>query len=296
MRGYQGKQVAHVSEHVDLEQPVLQKADFGEIYSQPDPRDYFNTLSSFDYTIPQEGARVFNRLLEVYGPRVDYQPTILDVCCSYGIVSTLIKTDLTIEEVGRHYCAAETASLTSEQLRETDSALLEVHARPSSPRVIGLDISPQAVEYAVVIGSLDAGFVENLEEHDPSPELVEALGSVDLITSTGGVGYVTDKTFTRLVRATRPSTHVAVFCLRTYDYAPIAAALAERGLVTEQATQTFRQRRFVDADEQAWAVSRVRELGFDPEGVESDGYYHANFFLSRPQTQVDELPLAQLLA
>ena len=34
----------------------LQKADFGAIYDQPDPRAFFSTLEKFDYVIPQHGA------------------------------------------------------------------------------------------------------------------------------------------------------------------------------------------------------------------------------------------------
>lgn len=279
-----------------VNEPILQKADFGDIYTQPDPRMYFNTLSALDYRIPQEGADLFKKLLTACGRDQHRVPTIIDVCCSYGIVSTLLKTDIDISEITNHYAHPAVAELTTDQVRKVDTELLAKRFREPKPRVIGLDISKNAVEYALAVDSLDFGFVEDLEHNEPSAGLVEAMASVDLITCTGGVGYVSEHTFGRLVQAAPPTAYVAVLCLRTYDYAPIAEALAQRGLVTESPPNTYRQRRFADADEQAWAFERVRKLGFDPEGVETDGYYHANFFLSRPAVEVEAKPLAALFA
>lgn len=278
------------------EKPILQKADFGAIYDQLDPRTYFNTLAGFDYVIPQEGANVFRYLLEAHHADSAKIPTILDVCCSYGIVSTLLKTDLDISDVYRHYTDPAVCAMSSEQIRTVDERLVGAHLRSQAPRVVGVDIARNAVEYAIAIGSLDAGVAENLERDDPSLRLVELMSEVDLITTTGGVGYVTDKTFDRLLEIAKPSTQVAAFCLRTYDYEPIAQTLAARGLVTESVTRTFRQRRFVDQDEQEWAIDQVRGRGLDPAGREDDGYYHAEFYLSRPADIVRENPIDELLA
>lgn len=277
------------------DKPILQKADFGAIYDQPDPRPYFNTLVDFDYVIPQEGANVFRQLLEVQHADPGNVPTILDLCCSYGIVSTLLKTDLDVSDVYRHYADPEVVSMSSEQIRSVDEQLIRTRRRSQSPRVIGVDIAENAVEYAVAIGSLDAGVAENLERDAPSPRLVELMAEVDLITTTGGVGYVTDQTFDRLLEVAKPSTQVAAFCLRTYDYGPIARTLAARGLVTESLTRTFPQRRFVDRDEQEWAIDQVRAHGLDPAGKEDDGYYHAEFYLSRPADIVRENPIIESL-
>lgn len=281
---------------VSDDQPILQKADFGVIYDQPDPRSYFNTLGDFDYAIPQEGADVFRQLLNVESADPGEVPTILDLCCSYGIVSTLIKTDLGISDVYRHYADPEVISMSSEQVRSADEQLISTRLRNKSPRIIGMDIARNAVEYAVAIGSLDAGVAEDLERDNPSPRLVDLMAEVDLITTTGGVGYVTDKTFDRLLQVAKPSTQVAAFCLRTYDYEPIARTLAGHGLVTESVTRTFRQRRFVDQDEHKWAMDQVRGRGLDPAGKEDDGYYHAEFYLSRPADTAKDNPIDELLA
>lgn len=273
----------------------LQKADFGAIYDQPDPRAYFRTLEPFDYVIPQHGAEVITRLLQARDDGQARRSRILDVCCSYGVVATLLKTRLDLAAVYAHYREATDQALTSEQLVAVDRRLLHDHADPGSPTVIGLDVAPRAVEYALATGVLDAGVVENLEVDAPSAELAALMSEVDLITTTGGVGYVTEKTFTRLLDLAPESVWVAALCLRTYDYRPIVETLSTHGLQTERLPQTFPQRRFTDPSEEQWAVAEVRKRGLDPAGKEAAGYYHAEFYLSRPAGEVEQQPLAQLL-
>lgn len=270
----------------------LSKADFDSIYNQPDAAAYFSTLGALDYVIPQHGADVFSAVLEC---RSGDQPTVLDVCCSYGVGGALLKTDLNLDDLYAHYREAAQEGLTEDKLMRADIDLLERHRVPNSPRVLGLDVADQAARYAVATDSLDAAFVENLEDHDPSPELASEMSGVDVITTTGGIGYVTERTFSRLLDASENTPWVAAFCLRAYDFQPIADSLAERGLVTEKAPSTYAQRRFLDAEEQKWATNRVIGADLDPTGLESSGRYFADFYLARPADDVAALALADLL-
>lgn len=270
--------------------PALQKTNFGAIYDQRDPRAYFSTLRPYEYVIPQHGADAFSRLIEARAP---HPCTVLDLCCSYGIVGTLLRTDLRLDDLYAHYAAME--SRPAEDLRRADRTLIADHRREPAPRVIGLDVAPNAVAYGVDIAAMDAGVTDNLETGPPSDRLAELLADVDIIATTGGVGYVTEKTFDRLLRSCRETVWVASLCLRTYDYTPIADTLAAHGLRTERMSRTFRQRRFTGDDEREWATSRVVERGLDPAGKESDGWYHANLFLSRPEGDIG-VPVDELLA
>jgi len=161
--------------------------------------------------------------------------------------------------------------------------------------VVGLDVADGAVGYGVATGALDAAITENLEDTAPSAALAAQMRTVDLITTTGGVGYVSERTFTALVDASDNTPWVAAFALRAYDYGPIERALAAHGLVTEQFGASFPQRRFADASEQRWAVEQVGANGNDPEGLETIGRYYADFFLSRPGNEVAQRPLADLV-
>jgi len=272
-----------------------QKADFGDIYDQPDPRAYFLTLEPFDYVIPQYGADLFARLLQARGTADARRSRLLDVCCSYGVVATLMKTTLDLAAVYAHYRDAARQVLTSEQLVDADRRLLQEHPAPGLATVIGLDVAPHAVRYALATGALDAGVVENLEVDEPTAELIGLMSDVDLITTTGGVGYVTERTFDRLLDIAPDTVWVAAFCLRTYDYGPITETLRQHGLQTERLPTTFPQRRFTGPEEEQWALAEVRKRRADLAGKEAEGYFHAEFYLSRPASEAERLPLAELL-
>jgi hypothetical protein len=248
-----------------------------------------------EYTIPQHGADIFAQLLKVRGAGDGHPPKVLDLCCSYGVVATLLRTDLKMRDLYAHYREAATRSLSFEQLAAADQLLLLEHFRADAPRVFGLDVARNAVNYAVAIGALDAGVVENLEREAPSTRLSALMSGVDLITTTGGVGYVTHRTFDRLLEVSSGSVWVAAFCLRTYDYAPIAQALRTHGLATEKVTRTFPQRRFTGPTEKRWAISQVRSRGVDSTGKEDDGFFHADLYLSRPSNEASTTPLAKML-
>lgn len=276
-----------------MDNEPLQKTDFGSIYDRADPRAYYTTLAEHEYEIPQHGADVFRALEQERQSATP--PTMLDLCCSYGVVGALMKTDLTFDELTDHYRDHHERGTSRRELLRSDRRLLQERRRPDAPRVIGFDVAQNAIDYATASGALDRGFAVDLESNDPTPSMADELRQIDLITTTGGIGYVTEWTFKRLLDIAPQNVWVAAFCLRTYDYTPIAADLDNRGFTTEQAPRTYKQRRFTDPDERAWAVAQVRARGMDPTGKESDGYYHADLFVSRPAAAANARPLESLL-
>lgn len=259
------------------------KAGFDHIYDLPDPRAYYRSLGALEYEIPQQAQPTFDKLLRGLGPT---PATVLDLCCSYGVNAALMRHELTIDDLFRRYQDTAVDELSPEQLQESDRQFYAGRLRPDAPRVLGLDLAVNAIGYATKVGLLAHGWAENLENDDPSPALVDAVRDVDLITITGGVGYVTERTFDRLL-SVFPAGHkptVAAFVLRRYSYDAIAEVLAGHGLVTEQeAGRTYPQRRFVDQQEQDATLRALETLGIDPAGKESDGRYHADFFCSTPE-------------
>jgi hypothetical protein len=275
------------------------KADFTDLYHRPDPRSYYRTLGALEYQIPQRAAAIFAAVRRAQRETVPTATgTVLDVCCSYGVNATLLRTDLAMAEVYHRYAGEELADLEPEQLADLDRQYYAEHQRSDAPRVLGLDIAAEAVAYAREVGLLSDGWAENLEESDPSASLTQGIQDVSLMTITGGVGYVTERTFGRLMQALPQgrAPWVAAFVLRMYPYDSIAETLAESGLVTERLDGvTFPQRRFESADEQEAALRQLHSVGIDTKGLEDEGWYHCTFFLSRPAEDIAKLPLEQLL-
>lgn len=226
------------------------------------------------------------------------EPVVTDLCCSYGVNAALINHDLQIDDLYEHYCDPVVDDYSPEELARADARFFEAHRRDARARVVGIDVCPNAVAYGVRSGLLDAGSSENLEQLPPSAELSRAVAGTDIVTITGGVGYVSERTFSRVLAevTTDPKPWVAAFALRWVDYEPIAGALAEAGLMTELVDgAAVRQRRFADDAERDYVLEELSDRDIDPSGLEETGWYFANFFLSRPPAEVHERPAAALL-
>ncbi|MEZ5994502.1 MAG: hypothetical protein R3C25_01975 [Hyphomonadaceae bacterium] len=186
-------------------------------------------------------------------------------------------------------------ALSSAQVRELDRNYYKSWPRIQDERIIAADVSQAAVDYAVEVGLADEGVVHDLEAGAP-PAVARRLSDVDMIISTGAVGYVTEKTFDTLLRAAGRTPWVISFCLRMFDYQPIADRLAKDGLVTEKlSSAAFVQRRFQDEEEASQVLDIVRGKGLDPTGLEAEGLLFAELFVSRPREDVDALPLDRLV-
>src|SRR5918997_1742321 len=281
------------------------KANFDLIYDLEDPREYFSTLGQFDYRIPQHGQRVFSELIEARrdtsrdGNGVPHS-RVVDVCCSYGINAALLKYETTLEEMYARYGSGGLADLSGEELAEDDAAFYGARRREASPEVVGLDVAQNAVSYGLRSGILDAGFAENLEEDEPTEEFGRAVSGADLLTVTGGVGYISERTFGRLLDRMTEGPEgripwVAVFALRWVSYEEISEVLSGYGLVTEKLDgYTFTQRRFADDTEREYVLAKLAKMGIDASGKEEEGWHHTDFYLSRPADEA-ETPLETLL-
>lgn len=276
------------------------KANFDHVYDLPDPRGYFEALGSLDYLAPEHGRRLFPTLLQRV--RAAGGPAgVLDLCCSYGVNAALLGHDLTLDDLYARYASPELADLSTEELLDADRAFYAERRRLSPPEVVGADSAANAVRYALRAGLLEAGFGEDFEATDPPEAFRRAVGGVGLVTVTGGVGYVWERTFDRVLKSVagaRPDGRapwVATLPARLVDYGPLSDLFSRYGLVTERlSSRTFPQRRFADAAEREHVLRQLADMGVDPSGREEEGWYHADLYLSRPPEDA-EVPVDELL-
>jgi len=271
------------------------KASFDDLYAQHDPRAYFSVLGSLDYSIPDMARPIFRQLAAAFHSANGRNATILDLGSSYGINAAIFRFPLTVDMLRRRYARREMMTLSAQQLREYDRAYFASWPRAQPERIIAADISQSAVDYAVDVGLVDDAVAHDLEAGAP-PSIAAKLADIDMIISTGAVGYVTEKTFDTLLKASGRTPWVASFVLRMFDYSAIAARLSQDGLVTEKLNSAvFVQRRFQDGDEANQVTELLREKGLDPTGLESEGLLFAELYVSRPKDLVAGAPLERLV-
>ena len=274
------------------------KADMDHVYNQSDPRAYCHELNKLDYVIPDNAKPIFQKLIGHIQQRQDDTVHILDLGCSYGINAAILKHDLSMDELHEHWGQKKMADATSEEVTAYDQKFLADMATSEDIVVIGLDQAENAVAFGEESGLLDEGLAVNLETEPLSTQEKEKLAPVDLVMSTGCVGYLTEKSFDRLLPAVSEGHQpwIANFVLRLFPFDAIEHSLDKCGYVTEKLEdQTFFQRDFASDDEQEQVLEQLRDRGIDPSGKEAEGHFLAEFYLSRPIKDVAEMPLERLL-
>lgn len=260
------------------------KVSFSHIYTQPDPRAYFRTLRGLDYCIPELAKPHFATLIQEYRKaRRVVAPNVLDIGCSYGINAALLRCDTTMGELYERYCAPDVGTKTRNLLLTRDQALVRSRDRSKCARFVGLDSSLPALSYARLAGFIDVAVHADLETGDPTERQREQLAGTDIVISTGCLGYVSDKTILRVVRANgEHKPWMAHFVLRMFPFKPVADRLAGLGYETVRAEQVFKQRRFASLKEQSLVLDTLSAAGVDPRGLEADGWLYAQLYVSRP--------------
>jgi len=260
------------------------KAVLDDIYCQADPRLYFQELKPLDYSIPGYAAPFFSALVEKLSIfRQNKRVRVVDLGCSYGINSALLKLGIPYERLVANYADAEFEHLSRKELIERDRALLSDRT-PPGPHITGVDVSGPALQYGIDAGYLDEAILADLEANALSAADSQKLVGTDLMISTGCVGYVGAATIRRLLKGTgdaRPwSAH---FVLRMFSFDDIAEVFSERGYETILLPGLFKQRKFMSDAEKSEIVAKLNDQELDTSGLEDLGYFYAQLYLSIPK-------------
>ncbi|MBU6296930.1 MAG: hypothetical protein KGJ79_02240 [Alphaproteobacteria bacterium] len=275
------------------------KADFEWTYNRLDPRSYFQVLGALDYAIPERAAPIFLKTFDAYATaRRRDALTVLDLGCSYGINAAVLKYGRTMEELREHYNSLDEQEIAPRDVLRADQTDFFDGNPKRDIAIVGIDRAQFASSYGFWAGLLDDAIPEDFELNDPTPQAASTIARCDLVISTGVVGYVTERTFTRILRC-QPENEmpwVASFVLRMFDYGPVAATLEQFGYVTEKlAGRYFRQRRFADDAERKHVERLLEKRNLCTSGLEANGHYLAEFYLSRPACDMKAAPLTSFL-
>lgn len=262
---------------------------FDDTYDQPDCRAYYRMLKSLGYSNHAHAVPVFRRLLEeLMRVRGLEAPEVLDFASSYGIVSALVRHEVSAEAFLERYEASELDDLTPQEMTARDAEwLARLPQRNPGARFTGIDVAGRAVAYGREIGLFDSAFDEDLEQAEPSAALAERLAEIDIVIECGSVAHLMPAALERLLRATsckRP--WVVTSPVRGNERKAAFELLRDHGLVVETlGLQPFPHRRFDSVSEQARAIDIARVAGHDVTGFETTGHFYAQIYVARPSEE-----------
>jgi SAM-dependent methyltransferase len=272
------------------------KANFNDIYVKADPRAYFSVLGALDYMIPDVAAPVVRQIIAAFARRYGRVPRVLDVGCSYGINAAVHRFPVTFATLRRRYARHEMAALEPAEVARLDRNYYASWPDRGLASFVGLDVSKEAIRYAKDVGLIEEGIVADLEQDEPTAEAADILADIDIVLSTGAVGYVSDATFGAILSAASRPLWIVSFVLRMFPYDDLRALFDGNGLVTERLESAlFTQRRFTDLAEFEHCLQQLEARGLDSRGLESRGLLQAGLHVSRPPEDVRHLALDSLV-
>jgi hypothetical protein len=267
------------------------KVILDEVYNQKTPVSFYRAIEQLDYKLPQLAKPAFTKilkLLEQTKGRPDLK--LVDLGCSYGVNATLLKWNFSLDEVFSHHRSQpEQAVDWGEQIR-LDQSWLKTN-EPRLLNIVGVDIAQNALDYALAAKIIDGMVCGNFENHTLDSTQRNKVRDADLLISTGCIGYVTQATIAALLDAMAPKQPWMVhFVLRMFSFDDVERLAKERGYETIKSRHPVRQRRFASMEEQQKALERLSAMSVDTKGYEDEGWYYADFFLSRPKGE-NQAPL-----
>lgn len=273
------------------------KATFDDVYHAPTPHAYFGEMDRHQYEIGEQAKPYFLAAIEHLKAvnQGGLPPRMLDLGCSYGVGSALVKHDCGYRELSNFF-NGETPRDYAACVRATRDWLRPLDAHPDL-ECIGLDCSDQALRFAEEAGLLSFGIARNFEEGEaPDAQERSIMRSCNLLTSTGAIGYVGEKTLSVILQQLgraypeNAAPFAVVTILRMFDPRPIQNCFESFRYRFERVPGVcLRQRHFADAREQARTVNCIRQRGLDPGNRESEGTLYADLYVGAAPADFDDL-------
>lgn len=260
------------------------KTDFNDTYDRLTPETYYRVLRSFDYMIPELARPFIRHSLETIRKTLHSRPVrVIDLCCGYGVNAALLNHDVDMDDLYDRYADWPRPDLLPKNVIEEDRRLFAARRKsPLEAEVIGVDIAANALSYARETGLLTEALALNLERDNPDAKTRALFGGADIVTVTGGLSYIGQSTFERVLNCFPANRRpwVIWFPLRHVNIENVTETLGRFGLKTERMA-TLPQRRMTDEGERKLVLQQIKEAGLDPDD-EKEGYLHANCMISRP--------------
>jgi hypothetical protein len=270
------------------------KASFDDVYTAPTPHAYVESMARNGYEIGEQARPYCTAAAQLLRDRNgDAWPVqMLDVGCSYGMGSAFVKFGCSFDELVAFF-----ATRAPREYRAACEAMrmwLNIAPPPCDVRVVGLDSSAPAVGFAVDAGLLDGGIARDYEDPAITPTEDERawFRSCNLLTSTGAIGYVTERTLDAILPhlgKDHPGEFgplVVVTILRMFELSAIPEVFEKHGFMFGRVPGVrLPQRRFTDAEERRKVLSLLHERGIDTGDWEDRGKHFADLYIAAPRKQ-----------
>lgn len=259
------------------------KKDFTEIYVKKYPAPYLNEMKNLEYRIPDQTKPLYQHLAERMVNYLKRPIKILDIGSSYGINSALLNHELVMTELDDFFENNPQPSIV-----EVQNFFDGLPNNNPNFQFYLVDTSLPALEFAEKVGLCEGSFCINMEKEKISTEFKQTLQDIDLIISTGCIGYIGWKSFEKIFNSLGKDNEntIPVFAftvLRIFQVDEIENVFRKNNFeLIKTKIGPLKQRRFYNNSEMKKSLELLKQRGINTEGLEEEGYYFADLFVGGP--------------
>lgn len=263
---------------------LVVKKDFSDIYHKKFPAQYLKEMGDLEYRIADQTRPLYQHLAQRIVNRLKRPVKILDLGSSYGINSALLNYELVMSELDDFFLQNNHDI----SINEVQNFFEDLPNKNPNFEFYLVDISRPALEFATKVGLCNDAFCVNMEKDDIPSNFKRTINEIDLIISTGCIGYIGKKSFERLFDSLiktgeKPLPVFAFSVLRMFPMDEIQEVFLNNNFsLVKTKVGPLRQRRFYNQEEQSKTINLLKDRNINTDGLEENGYFYANFFVGGP--------------
>lgn len=275
------------------------KLDLDNVYNLKSPELYYQFIDHYKYYLPEHAKPYFQKIIETYRQHKSKKKLkVLDVGCSYGVNAAILKFDKSISGIYQYYANLASGIQSMESACEyQDRDWFRQANVDDELDFIGLDAAENAVDYAIESQLIQSGISTNLEKSPLSAQDRANLQDLNLLISTGCIGYITEITFRKMLAAIEDAHQLwgAVFVLKMFDLAALEEELAKYDLMLVKTEVAVKQRKFSSTDEKESMIGFIEKQGLCANAEKESDHLFAQLFLILPRPLVSEPFIQKML-
>ncbi|MFB5631128.1 MAG: hypothetical protein ACE5RN_06045 [Nitrosopumilaceae archaeon] len=258
------------------------KKDFSEIYTKKSPSYYLQEMKNLGYRIPDQTKPLYQHLAERMSNYLMRPLKILDLGSSYGINSALLNYELVMDELDDFFVEG------SQSIQECQSFFDDLPNKNPKFQFHLVDTSSPALDFAEKAGLCEDSFCINMEKEKIPPKFEQTLNDIDLIISTGCIGYIGWKSFEKIFNAIDsfsrgPLPIFAFTVLRMFPMNDIEKIFQKNNFaLIKTIIGPLKQRRFYNDSEMKKSIELLNKKEISTDGIEDQGFYYADFYVAGP--------------
>ncbi|MEB3177930.1 MAG: hypothetical protein VKL59_02650 [Nostocaceae cyanobacterium] len=274
------------------------KLNLNQVYNLREPEPYYQSINQYEYDLPERAKPYFQKIINTYRHYESLGSLkILDIGCSYGINAAILKFNKSIAEIYQHYTNPLRLQRSELSRRHLDSKWFHESSLDENLQFIGLDSAEKAVNYATESQLIQSGISTNLEKLPLLKEHYTNLQDINLLISTGCIGYITEITLDKILSAVRNLDQLwgAVFVLKMFDISGIKKTFAKYNLALVETGVTVKQRKFSSVEEKQSMINFLEKQGLSAEDEKESDNLLAQLFLILPPPVTNKPLIKKLL-